>query len=121
MQFQDAFAGYAIEVATALLPILAFFFVFQIAFLRLRRKQILKILVGVLYTFAGLTLFLTGVNVGFMPAGSFLGSEMAGLSFNWILIPLGMVLGFFLVKAEPPSPCSTSRWRTSPAASSRRS
>ena len=56
---------------------------------------------GVLYTFAGLTLFLTGVNVGFMPAGSFLGSEMAGLSFNWILIPLGMVLGFFLVKAEP--------------------
>ena len=101
MQFQDAFAGYAIEVATALLPILAFFFVFQIAFLRLRRKQILKILVGVLYTFAGLTLFLTGVNVGFMPAGSFLGSEMAGLSFNWILIPLGMVLGFFLVKAEP--------------------
>ena len=101
MQFQDAFAGYAIEVATALLPILAFFFVFQIAFLRLRRKQILKILVGVLYTFAGLTLFLTGVNVGFMPAGSFLGSEMAGLTFNWILIPLGMVLGFFLVKAEP--------------------
>ena len=101
MQFQDAFAGYAIEVATALLPILAFFFVFQIAFLRLRRKQILKILVGVLYTFAGLTLFLTGVNVGFMPAGSFLGSEMAGLTFNWILIPLGMMLGFFLVKAEP--------------------
>ena len=57
------------------LPILAFFFVFQIAFLRLRRKQILKILVGVLYTFAGLTLFLTGVNVGFMPAGSYLGSR----------------------------------------------
>ena len=101
MQFQESFADYAIEVATALLPILAFFLVFQIAFLRLRRKQILIILVGVLYTFVGLTLFLTGVNVGFMPAGSFIGSELASLPFNWILIPLGMVLGYFMVKAEP--------------------
>ena len=101
LQFQSSFADYALEVATALLPILAFFLIFQVAFLRLRRKPLLKILIGVLYTFAGLTLFLTGVNVGFMPAGSFLGAELASLPYNWILIPLGMVLGYFMVKAEP--------------------
>ena len=55
----------------ALLPILLFFLVFQVLFLHLRKKQVVKILVGMLYTFIGLTLFLTGVNVGFMPVGNF--------------------------------------------------
>ena len=101
MQFQDAFLDYAIEVLTALGPILAFFLIFQIFFLHLRKKQLIKILVGILYTFIGLTLFLTGVNVGFMPAGNYLGTQLAQLPYNWILVPLAMVIGYFIVKAEP--------------------
>ena len=50
-------------------------------------------------------LFLTGVNVGFMPAGTYLGSTIAQLPYNWILIPIGMVVGYFIVAAEPPSTC----------------
>lgn len=46
-------------------------------------------------------MFLTGVNVGFMPAGYYLGGQIAQLSYNWILIPLAMVIGFYIVKAEP--------------------
>ena len=46
-------------------------------------------------------LFLTGVNVGFMPAGNFLGQTIAGLSFSWIIVPIGMIIGYFIVKAEP--------------------
>ncbi len=46
-------------------------------------------------------LFLTGVNVGFMPAGNYLGSAIAKLPYNWILIPIGMVVGYFIVAAEP--------------------
>ena len=61
----------------------------------------LKIVVGILYTYIGLVLFLTGVNVGFMPAGSYLGSQIAGLSYNWILVPIGMLMGWFIVQAEP--------------------
>ena len=83
------------------LPVLLFFLVFQIIFLRLRKKQLLKILMGMVYTFIGLTLFLTGVNVGFMPVGNFIGAELASLPYNWILVPLGMLIGYYIVKAEP--------------------
>lgn len=101
LEFGRAFPAYAKEVFLALLPILVFFFIFQVAFLKLRKKQLVKVLVGMLYTFLGLLLFLTGVNVGFMPVGSYLGRELASLSYRWVLVPLGMIIGFFLVKAEP--------------------
>lgn len=101
MQFQPAFLEYGKEVLIALAPIVIFFIIFQIAFLKLHKKPVIKIIVGLVYTFIGLTLFLTGVNVGFMPAGNYIGSQLASLDYNWILIPLGMVIGFFLVKAEP--------------------
>ena len=45
--------------------------------------------------------FLTGVNVGFSPAGSYLGQQIAALSYHWILIPIGMLMGWFIVQAEP--------------------
>jgi hypothetical protein len=57
--------------------------------------------VGFLYTLVGLVLFLTGVNVGFFPVGQLLGSQLASSSFNWILIPLGGLIGYFIVAAEP--------------------
>ena len=49
----------------------------------------------------GLVLFLAGANVGFMPAGSYLSRQIASLSYNWILIPIGMLMGWFIVQAEP--------------------
>ena len=75
--------------------------IFQIFFLKMRRVPLLRNLIGIVYTFVGLTLFLTGVNVGFMPAGYTLGSMLAGLPIRWILVPLGMLIGFFIVRAEP--------------------
>ena len=69
--------------------------------LRLSRTKLIKILVGIVYTIIGLAIFLTGVNVGFMPAGRFLGAHLASASYNWILIPLSALLGFFIVAAEP--------------------
>lgn len=101
MQFQSSFVGYGKEVLSALLPVLILFLVFQFFFLRLNRKTLIRITVGIVYTFVGLTLFLTGVNVGFMPAGNYIGSRLAVLDINWILVPLGMLIGFFIVKAEP--------------------
>lgn len=99
--FEEGFPTYIEEVAVCLAPIAAFFAVFQVVSLKLKGKKVLKILVGILYTDVGLVLFLTGVNVGFMPAGSYLGSQIAGLSYNWILIPIGMLMGWFIVQAEP--------------------
>ena len=98
--FGENFPEYLSDVAVALLPIVLFFLVFQILFLRLSRRSLLKIAVGLLYTFAGLVLFLTGVNTGFLPAGYALGSRLGGAAAGW-LIPVGMVMGFFVVMAEP--------------------
>ncbi|MGN0625581.1 MAG: DUF1538 domain-containing protein [Oscillospiraceae bacterium] len=101
LEFGRAFPDYAREVALALTPIFLLFLLLQVFFLKLRRRQLIKISIGLLYTFVGLTLFLTGVNVGFMPAGYYLGGQIAGLSYRWILVPLAMVIGFYIVKAEP--------------------
>lgn len=99
--FQEAFPVYFREVAVCLAPIAAFFAVFQVVSLKLKRKKVLKIVIGLLYTYIGLVVFLTGVNVGFMPAGNYLGQQIAALDWNWLLVPIGMLMGWFIVQAEP--------------------
>ena len=101
LAFQHELPEYGLEVFTALFPILAFYILFQLFFLKMRPRQVVKILVGMLYSYIGLTLFLTGVNVGFMPAGSYLGKQLASLPYRWIIVPVAMLIGYFIVKAEP--------------------
>ena len=93
--FADGFQIYFKEVALALLPIVFIFAIFQIVFLHFPKKQLIKIVFGLVYTYLGLVTFLTGVNVAFSPVGNLLGSILANLPYNWILIPLGVIMGFF--------------------------
>ena len=99
--FASGFPEYMREIMISLLPIALFFAAFQIFSLKLKKKTLLKIIIGIAYTYVGLVLFLTGVNVGFMPAGNHLGQTIAALPYRWILIPIGMIIGYFIVKAEP--------------------
>ena len=99
--FQEGLPYYMKEMLISLLPIILFFFFFQIVSLHLHKKTLVKIIIGIIYTYIGLVLFLTGVNVGFMPAGNYLGQVIAGLSYPWIIVPIGMLIGYFIVKAEP--------------------
>lgn len=99
--FLRQFPDYMKEIAGALLPIVAFFGVFQVISLRIKGKALLRIVVGLIYTYIGLVLFLTGVNVGFMPVGTQLGRTIASLPYRWIIVPIGMVIGYFIVMAEP--------------------
>ena len=99
--FVKALPTYLKEIAGSMLPIVLFFGLFQIISLKLNKKNLIKIGVGLLYTFLGLVLFLTGANVGFIPAGNHLGTVLGSLSSKWLLIPLGMIIGYFIVKAEP--------------------
>ncbi|HQD25563.1 MULTISPECIES: DUF1538 domain-containing protein [Methanoculleus] len=89
------------EVSLILLPIVVIFSVYQVVHLRLSRTQLIQIGVGIVYILFGLTVFLTGVNIGFVPAGIYLGHALTSLPYNWILVPLGAVIGFFIVAAEP--------------------
>ncbi len=88
------------EVALALGLIVVFFLACQLLFLRLPKRQLVKIFVGVLFTYAGLVLFLTGVNVGFMPIGYKLGYALSGMN-RWLLVGLGLLIGVLVVLAEP--------------------
>ena len=88
------------EVGIALGLIVAFFAVLQIFFLKLPKKKILQIAIGIAYTFFGLVIFLTAVSVGFMPIGYKLGAELAA-THPAILIGGGFILGMVVVLAEP--------------------
>ena len=101
LQFIHYLPHYGEEVMIALLPIVGVFIVFQIITRRFNRHHIYKICVGLIYTYLGLVLFLTGVNVGFMPVGRLIGAGIAGSNYKYLLIPIGMVIGYFVVSAEP--------------------
>ncbi len=99
--YLTALPAYLKETAVALLPIIVIFFLFQIFSLKISRFNLAKICVGIVYTYIGLVLFLTGVNVGFSSLGAVLGSNLAGGWTKYLLIPLSMLLGWFVISAEP--------------------
>ena len=88
------------EVGIALGLIVAFFAVLQITVLKLPRRKLGQIAVGIAYTFVGLVIFLTAVSVGFMPIGYKLGTELAALP-PYVLVISGLILGMVVVLAEP--------------------
>lgn len=89
------------EVCMVLLPIVVIFCIFQLVKKRLTSTALIRIGVGILYTLVGLSIFLTAVNIGFMPVGNYLGKTIASMPNNWILLPLGALIGFAVVYAEP--------------------
>lgn len=101
LQFITAFPQYTEEVMTSILPIVGVLIVYQLLTRSYRKRQLLRMAVGLIYTIVGLILFLTGVNVGFAPVGALLGEGMGGSSLRWLLVPIGIVIGYYLVKAEP--------------------
>ena len=92
---------YALEMLKAFLPIVAVFVLFQLIFRRFHGNALPRAIIGFVYTYVGLVLFLTGANVGFMPAGQLIGEVLAATEFKYILIPVGMLVGWFTVAAEP--------------------
>ncbi len=99
--FAVEFPTYIKEMALSILPIIVFFGIFQLISRDINKRSLIKIGIGLIYTYVGLVLFLTGVNVGFMPAGNYLGQTITGLSYAWIIVPIGMIIGYFIVLAEP--------------------
>ena len=93
--------GQAMDVAVALIPLVAVFTIYQIAILKLPKSQLIRMYMGIVYAFFGLLLFFLGVNIGFNDTGRYLGEQLAQLSNLAILIPIGIIVGFAVVMAEP--------------------
>ncbi len=100
-RFLHGFLEHALEVFVALAPIIVFAVLFQLVTRAFTNGQLIRMAVGVTYVLVGLTIFLTGANVGFVPTGTAIGTSLAGIGGGWILVPVSMLLGYFIVKAEP--------------------
>lgn len=101
MAFFNELPHYYLEVGLSLLPIVGVFVLFQFVGHRSPRRVIIRSLVGFAYTYKGLVFFLCGVNVGFAPVGTMLGAGLGATNYKWLLVPIGMLIGYFIVKAEP--------------------
>lgn len=97
----DDIQGTLWQVFVALLPLIIVFVLFQTFTLKLPKRKVIAIFKGMFLVFLGLTLFLQGVHVGFFEAGEVLGKNIAMKEFNWILVPIGFLLGFASTMAEP--------------------
>ena len=92
---------YVREVFVSFIPVAAVFVIFQLLTHRYQRRQVKRVLVGFCYTYIGLVLFMCGVNVGFSPVGASLGNDIASAPWRGLLVPIGMLIGYYIVKAEP--------------------
>lgn len=99
--FLQELPDYIVEVATSLLPIVVVFIVYNLISRRFRSRRLVRVSAGFIYGYVGLVLFLTGANVGFVPAGSYIGAALGSSSYRFLLIPLAMLIGYFVVIAEP--------------------
>ena len=94
--------SYLKEVFIVIIPIFIFFLIYNFIYLKLPKSSLFRIFIGLLYTYVGLVIFLTGVATGYLPTADILGFTIAGNEVTkWLLIPLGLIIGFFLVFAEP--------------------
>ncbi len=90
-----------LEVLESLVPLAVFFFLYSLFALKVAKQEIKKVAVGVIYTLFGIAVFLTGVKLGFLPVGTLLGERFGAVLDKKFMIPLMMLVGYFIVNAEP--------------------
>lgn len=89
------------NVAISIAPVTVFFLIYNFIFIRLRPKQLIKILVNLFYAYIGLVAFLTAVNLGFLPMAQTVGEGLGNDQFFAIAVLVGALFGLFGVLAEP--------------------
>jgi len=98
--FHDGEMGLFLEVAVSVSPLLILFLIYQAIFIKLPKQEILKIVVGFIYVYFGLIIFLDGVNTAMMPIGQQIGLSL-GLRDNWVIILVAFIIGMVSILCEP--------------------
>ena len=89
------------DVLISLLPIIGVFIIYQLFSKKMKKNDIVKITVGFIFVIVGLTIFLTGVSTGFMQTGYNIGKVIAGSNYKYLLVPIGMIMGYIIINVEP--------------------
>ncbi len=93
--------NYGLDVFWALVPLFIAFIIFKYTSFKISNSQFWIIMKGLVISFLGLVLFLYGVELGFVDTGIIVGEQLAMLKHNWVLVPIGFILGFVVTLAEP--------------------
>ncbi len=101
VRFAEGFLDHGIGVLKALLPIIIFAILFQIVTKAFTKGQMIRVSIGLSYVLVGLAVFLAGAEIGFVPMGTSIGERLSSFWGGLPLIPISMLLGYFIVKAEP--------------------
>jgi len=99
--YSGALLRYMREMLLSLAPVVVVFLAFSLLAIRPPAGTVVRILFGILSTYAGLVLFLTGAQLGFFPVGNLLGHCLAESDYKGLLVVVGMVFGYFVIRAEP--------------------
>lgn len=97
----DKFGEIAVNCFISILPLLITFIFFQIFFIKMSRQRFVNILTGIGIAFVGIVFMIFGLEAGFVPIGQAMGISFSGLSYNWVIVPISFILGFFITKVEP--------------------
>lgn len=89
------------DILIVILPIAAIFIFYQLTIIKLPKVAIIKITIGLVYTYIGIVIFLTGISSAYLPLASEIGKQIIENGQKWILLPLSLVLGYFIIAAEP--------------------
>lgn len=95
----DTLGHAAVEAATAVVPVALVAFAF-LAFDRRSRSRVRSSVIGIAFAYVGLTAFLAGVELAFLPAGERVAASFDGATM-WLLVPIGFLLGAVATIAEP--------------------
>lgn len=101
MDYFNNVVGTALDVAEAVLPLVAILALFQALFMKLPRSYVINLLKGTAIAAVGLWLFLLGVQIGFLPYGQAIGEALGNFTHKWLAIPFGFLLGFITTWSEP--------------------
>ncbi len=89
------------ENLTSVIPIALVVLILHVTLVPLSSPQLIRFLLGTIFVIIGLTFFLIGVDLGITPLGGYTGTSFTKTNKLWIVIIVGLILGFIISIAEP--------------------
>ncbi|WP_029410569.1 DUF1538 domain-containing protein [Treponema pedis] len=99
--FKDIFLHTLQECFISLLPLSLIFFITNFISIKLRRKDLMQIVSGLIITLIGLFLFMWGAKSGFLDVGILIGNKIGEAGVRPLILFIGALIGLVTILAEP--------------------
>ena len=101
----SVFIGNLKDVALAVFPIVLISAPFLVFLLKIPKREIVRLLTGIVPVYLGLLIFLSGIDYGFEFVGRYIGNMFFAENIpswvKWLLLPVGFILGLAITVSEP--------------------